>query len=166
MPIPLLARFPRLRVPFEPRPVIAAGTAERHPVLAGDIAELDEVVTPEFTRYDRTAVREQNAYRRHHLVLLCGSAVLSALGGVQALLPGQRWPGVVLTIVGVLLATSSRWARERGSLDAYLNARVRAERLRALYFRYLARAGAYAGEDRARALRRAVLAVRAGREPQ
>jgi hypothetical protein len=166
MPIALLARFPRLRARSVPSRVIPAGIAESYPLLAGDIAELDEVVTPVFDAYDRKALGEQNAYRRQHVTVLCGSAVLTALGGVQALLPGQRWPGLMLTVVGVLLSTSSKWARERASLNAFLDARIRAERLRAMYFRYLARTGPYAGEDRAVALRRAVLAVKAGQEPQ
>lgn len=166
MPIALLARFPRLRDRSVSQPVVPAHVVDRHPVLAEDLARLDEVVTPEFTAYDRKAGREQNAHRRQQVFILCGSALLTTLGGVQALLPDQRWPSLLLTIAGVVLATSSRWASERASLDGYLNARIRAERLRALYFRYLARVGPYAGPGRVTALRRAVLAVRAGREPE
>jgi hypothetical protein len=43
---------------------------------------------------------------------------------------------------------------------------VKAERLRALYFRYLSRTGPYAREDRELALRRAVLAIEADKEPE
>lgn len=45
-------------------------------------------------------------------------------------------------------------------------ARAKAERLRALYFHYLSRTGPYAGRDRDLALSRAVLAIRADKEPE
>ncbi|GLY00315.1 MULTISPECIES: DUF4231 domain-containing protein [Actinoplanes] len=166
MPVALFARFPRLFHRPQHRPVIPPGTAERHPVLAGDLADLESLVTPVFTDYDQRAQHEQNTYRRQQLLILCGAAAITVLGGVQALFPGQRWPGLLLTVAGVLLATSSQWARERASLQDYLDFRVRAERLRALYFRYLTRVGPYSGPDRRRALRRAVLAVRTGKEPE
>jgi hypothetical protein len=166
MSIALLARFPRLRSRSESSPpVVPTDVAEQYPVLADDIDQLNRVVAPDFTAYDRKAIREQNRYRRQQVLIVCGSALLTALGGVQALLPDHRWPGLLLIIAGVVLASSSRWAKERASLNAYLDARVRAERLRALHFRYLARVGPYAAPDRVTALRRAVLAVKAGREP-
>jgi hypothetical protein len=146
--------------------VIPPGLRADYPALADDLAVLDEIVTPEFARCDLDALRDQNAHRRQQVIVLVGSAVVTALGGIQALVPGQRWPGIVLAVAGVLLATSTNWAKERSSLDDYLRARIRAERLRAQYFRYLARIGPYAGDDRTDALRLAVLAVRAGREPQ
>lgn len=137
-----------------------------YPALADDLALLDELVAPAFARWDKTAMRDQNAYRRQGVLVLIGSAAVTALGGIQALAPGQRWPGLVLAGAGILLATSSQWARERDSLDGYLQARLKAERLRALHFRYLARTGAYAGDDRAEALALAVLAVERGKEPK
>ncbi|GAA2581929.1 hypothetical protein GCM10010435_69360 [Winogradskya consettensis] len=166
MPLSLLARFPKLRTPAEPYPVIPPDARERYPELADDLTELAAVVEPVFSAYDRQALKEQNAYRRQQVLVLLGSALVTTLGGIQALVPGQRWPGLVLALAGVLLATSSQWARERASIDEYLQARVRAERLRALHFRYLARVGPYAGPDRLVALRRAVIAVKAGKEPE
>ena len=165
MALPLLARFPRLRDPAVSFPVIPPATRAEYPALADDLAALDTVVSPEFSRYDLAALRDQNRHRRQQMLVLLGSAVVTGLGGIQAALPDHRWPGVALAVAGVLLATSSQWARERGTLDGYLDARIKAERLRALYFRYLSHTDPYAGDDRTAELRRAVLAVRAGKEP-
>jgi hypothetical protein len=166
MALPLLARFPRLRDPAPSGPVIPPTARATYPALADDLDTLGEVVSPEFTRLDATALRDQNRHRRQQVLVLLGSAVITALGGTQAALPDARWPGVALAVAGVLLATSSRWANEQGNLDSYLAARVKAERIRALYFRYLSRTGPFAGDDRIIALRHAVLEVRAGNEPR
>jgi len=166
MDLPLFARRPRLRDPSTSHPVLPATTRTDYPALADDVDILEQVVTPEFARNDVTALRDQNRYRRQQVLVLLGAAVVSGLGGVQAALPDARWPGAALAATSVLLATSSRWAGEQGSLDGYLAARVRAERLRALYFRFLSRTGPYAGPDRTAALQRGVVAVRAGKEPE
>jgi hypothetical protein len=166
MALPLLARFPRLRDPAPSGPVIPPTARATYPALADDLDTLGQVVTPEFARLDGAALRDQNRHRRQQVLVLLGSAVITALGGIQAALPDARWPGLALAVAGVLLATSSRWAREQSNLDSYLGARVKAERLRSLYFQYLSRTGSYAGEDRVATLRHAVLAIRAGNEPR
>jgi hypothetical protein len=164
--VPLLKRFPRLRPPSSPWPPIAPGQQDEYPALADDLAVLAEVATPEYHRWDETALRDQNAYRRQQVLVLLGSAAVTALGGIQALAPEQRWPGLVLAVAGIFLATSSQWARESASLTGYLQARLRAERLRALHFQYLARIGPYARDDRREALLAAVRAIRSGKEPK
>ncbi|MEV4074067.1 DUF4231 domain-containing protein [Nonomuraea fuscirosea] len=165
-PPPLLARFPALRAPAASAPVIPAGRKAGYPALAADFEVLDRELTPVFERYDVEAMRDQNRYRRQQVLILLGSAMITGLGGLQAVLPEQHWPAVLVTVIGVALATSTRYARESETLDRYLAARARAERLRALYFGYLARTGAFAGEDRELALGRAVLAIEAGEEPE
>jgi hypothetical protein len=166
MDLSLLARRPRRRNPSFSYPVLPDTVRGNYPALAEDLEVLERELTPTFAGYDLQALRDQNRYRRQQVLLLGGAAVVTALGGIQAALADARWPGVALTVVGVLLATSSRWAGEQESLDGYLSARVKAERLRSLYFRYLSRTGPYAGPERTAALRRAVLAVRAGKEPE
>jgi hypothetical protein len=166
MDLSLLARRPHLRGPTTSHPVLPADARTVYPALAEDVDILEQIVTPEFTRYDISALRDQNRYRGQQVLLMLGAVVVTGLGGIQAALPDARWPGAALAVVAVLLATSGRWAGEQGSLDGYLAARVKAERLRALYFRYLSRTGPFAGPDRTAALRRAVLAVRAGKEPE
>jgi hypothetical protein len=162
---PLFARFPRLRSQLSSRPVIPVEKRAAYPNLAGDFDVLDRVVAPAFRDSDRAALHNQNRYRRQQVAVLLGSVIASGLGGLQAVFPDQRWPGVLLTALGIGLAASSRVTSEVGALDAYLTERVKAERLRMLHFRFLSRTGRYADADREIALRRAVVAIQAGREP-
>ena len=69
-------------------------------------------------------------------------------------------------MLGVLLTGVSQAAGELKTLDRFLTERVKAERLRAMYFRFLSRTGRYRGDDRVSVLRRAVLAVERGEEPK
>lgn len=165
MKLPLLVRFPSLRSPKSSSPVIPPEDRAAYPSLADDFALLDRVVAPVFYRSDEAALRYQNRYRRQQVVILLGSAVVSTLGGLQAIFPDQRWAGVLLTVLGIVLAASSRAAGELATLTNYLTERVKAERLRALYFRFLSRTGTYADSQRDAAVRRAVIAIEAGREP-
>jgi hypothetical protein len=87
------------------------------------------------------------------------------LGGLQAVMPDQRWPGLLLVVLGLVLTAIGRTAGELGTFERFLNERVKAERLRAMHFRYLSRTGRYAPPDRAVVLERAVLAVKDGEEP-
>jgi hypothetical protein len=166
MALQLLARLPSLRSPQTSPPVIPAETRQAYPTLAADFAALDEAVGDAFHGSDRAALRYQNRYRRQQVTILVGSVVTSGLGGLQALLADQRWPGVLLVLLGGALAASSRVTSELGAQNEYLAERVKAERLRALHFRFLSRTGRYAGGDRDVALRRAVLAIQSGREPR
>jgi hypothetical protein len=163
----IVARFPRLRLrlPEEPEPIIPTDEAGRYPALADDIGVLDKEVGRTFAISERAARVAQNRYRRQQVVILLGSAVLSGLGGLQAVFPDHRWLGLVLVVVGVLLTGASQAAGELKTLDCFLTERVKAERFRAMYFRYLSRTGRYRGEDRVGVLRRAVLAVERGEEP-
>ena len=164
MALPLFRRFPRLRAPASD-PVLKAEHAVRYPALAADLAVLDEVVTPAFAELDEAALRDQNRYRRQQVVVLLGSALATGLGGLQAVFPGQRWPGVLLGLFGIAVAFSSHLADEGKTQAGYLEARVRAERLRALYFRYASMTGRYAGADRLLTLRGDVLSIQRGKEP-
>lgn len=166
MALPLFARVPSLRSPRSSPPVIPDETRQAYPTLSTDFAVLDRVVGPAFHESDRAALRHQNSYRRQQVTILVGSVVASGLGGLQALLTDQRWPGAVLALLGVALAASSRATSESDSQNEYLVERVKAERLRALHFRFLSRTGQYADERRDMALRRAVIAIQAGREPR
>ena len=161
----ILTRFPRLRLRPRVAPVIAPGAARRYPALADDLRILDEVVGPAFAASERAALLAQNRYRRQQVVLLLGSAALTGLGGLQAVLPSERWPSLGLAVLAVVLTAVSRAAGELKALECFLDQRVKAERLRAMYFRYLSRTGRYRTDDRVNVLRRAALAVERGEEP-
>jgi hypothetical protein len=162
----LLRRFPTVRSTGVSTPVLPHDVAARYPGLADDIAVLDDLVGPDFADSDRKALRYQNTYRRQQVVLILGATLLSGLGGLQAALTDQRWPGILLTVLGLALAGLGQTAGELKTFERFLDERVKAERLRAMYFRYLSRTGRYTGSDRTKVLRRAVLAVKAGQEPR
>jgi uncharacterized protein DUF4231 len=163
-----LALFARLRVlsPKESHPVIPTAERARYPALAEDFAVLDDVVAKAFEKSDLSALRNQNRYRNQQLLALGGSVITSGLGGLQALLADRHWPGIALAVCGALLALSSALMRELRTQQAYLAERVKAERLRALHFRFLSRTGGFGDADRVGNLRRAVLDIEAGKEPR
>ncbi|MCV2489834.1 DUF4231 domain-containing protein [Geodermatophilus sp. YIM 151500] len=146
-------------------PVIPDHKRVSYPSLAPDFQVLDREVTAAFVEADLAALRRQNRYRRQQVIILLGSAALTGLGGLQALCADQHWPGLLLAVLGVLLAATGRATRELDDLNGYLTERVKAERLRALHFLFLSRTGPYAGADREADLRRAVVAIRFGKEP-
>jgi hypothetical protein len=133
--------------------------------LVEDIALADDLVSAAFEEADRAALVHQNRYRRQQVVIILGTALLSGLGGLQAVLPDQRWPGVVLIVLGLVLTFVGRTAGELGTFERFLDERIKAERLRSAYFRYLSRTGRYKKADRASQLRRAVVAIKKGEEP-
>ncbi len=164
MTLALFTRFPRLRARAQSWPVIPPGVDDEFPTLQEDLAVLHEDVTPAYSTYDAEALKEQNSHRLQQVVLLVGSALTSGLGGIQAMVSDQRWPGILLGGLGFVLGVFGIWVKRHGALDRYLHARLRAERLRALHFRYLARSGSYSGDSRRDALREAVSAIGEGRE--
>jgi hypothetical protein len=78
----------------------------------------------------------------------------------------QRWPGLVLGLLGALLAVLSTAVGELKALEHFMAERVKAERLRSACFRFLSRTGRFAGPDRDSVLRRVVNTIRSGEEPE
>jgi Protein of unknown function (DUF4231) len=161
----LLVRFPSWRAPRRSWPPITPEAVTDYPELADDISVVDQVVGPAFREADLAAQRHQNRYRRQQVVVLVGSALLSGFGGLQAVFPEERWPGLLLALVGALLAVLSSAVNDLNALDGFMTERVKAERLRSACFRFLSRTGLYTDENRVSVLRRAVLSIRAGEEP-
>jgi hypothetical protein len=161
----LLVRFPSLRTPGTSWPPVPPKTADDYPELAADIATAEQEVGPAFREADLAALRHQNRYRRQQVVLVLGSALLTGFGGLQAVFLHQRWPGLVLGLLGALLAVLSTAVNELNALEGFMSERVKAERLRSVCFRFLSRTGRYAGADRVSVLRRVVNTIRSGEEP-
>jgi len=162
----LFVRFPTLRQSIQSNPIMDPEAAADYRQLADDISAADEIVASAFADSDREALLSQNRYRRQQVVIILGTALLSGLGGLQAVLPDQRWPGILLIVLGLTLTFFGRAAGELDTLDTFLDERVKAERLRSAYFRYLSRTGRYQSADRTTQLRRAVVAIKKGEEPE
>jgi hypothetical protein len=75
-------------------------------------------------------------------------------GAVQAELPNEWWTGVVVSTIGASTTAVTTVARRQGALDSYLQARLRAERLRSLYVGFIAGAPGAGGASRHERLRR------------
>src|SRR5689334_11438870 len=119
-------RFTRARIRSEP--VVPVELADAYPALADDIRVLDEVVGESFRRADCAAMVNQHRYRRQHVLILLGSTLLTGFGGLQAVAPHQKWPGLLLFLVGLAVTWLSRTAGELGTLDVLLDERMKAER--------------------------------------
>lgn len=160
----LPVRFPRLRGQFSSAPIVPAETGARYPKLAADLRVLDHEVAPAFAAYDGAALRYQSTYRRQQLFIILGAFLLTVLYGLQAVFQAQSWIGlVVLPVLFLLTIGLPAWTT--ASPTYYLDARLKAERLRALFFRFLSRTAPYVGAERELALRDAVFDISEGNEP-
>ena len=166
MPISFLARFPTLRGQFSSWPIIPEVERSRYPELEADFAVLDRVLMPVFGKYDQEALRDLNSHRRLQVVLILEATFVSVLGGLQAIYAEQRWPSVVIALLVILFAVGTISAGDGQSEAASMSSRLKAERLRSLFFAYLSGTGPYGCPDRQAALGRAVVAIEMGWEPE
>jgi SLOG in TRPM, prokaryote len=154
--IPPLLVWPRLRVPDPPAAQLAGpGATNEYPLLADAIREAEQVVAPAFEDCDATAHREQNRHRLFTVLALGGGLATMVAGALQSWLSSSAWPGVVVAALGAATTALTTVARRQGALDLYLDARLRAEALRALYFEHISRepaAGEFERMERLRAL--------------
>jgi hypothetical protein len=137
--VAILAVWPRLRLrPAPPPPPLGIDAALRYPALASGIDDAQRIVYPAFAACDVAAGREQNRYRWFLVLAIIGGLLTTVFGALQTWLHSTPWPGVVVATLGAATSAVSTVARRQGSLDAFLAARLRAERLRSLYFEYVA----------------------------
>jgi SLOG in TRPM, prokaryote/Protein of unknown function (DUF4231) len=152
--IALLSGAPRLRVPPDGHgPPVAADAARRYPHLRRQLAEAATVVVPALDACDRQALVHQNRHRWFTVLAIVGGMLTTVFGALQAWLQSAPWPGVVVVTLGAATSALVVVARRQGSLHQYLVARVRAERLRSLYFEYVAEPPPADDATRARRLR-------------
>jgi hypothetical protein len=136
----VLSVLPRPRLRLDPPgPLLGPRADDRYPALRTRIDEADRIVFPAFAALDITARAEQNRYRWFTMLALLGGLFTTMFGALQAWLSSQQWPGVVVATVGAATSALTTVARRQGSLQTYLTARIRAERLRSLYFEHLAK---------------------------
>jgi hypothetical protein len=135
----LLSVLPRFHLPVAPpAPLLGMGAAQRYPQLQQRIEEADRLVFPAFVTFDVEARREQNRYRWFTTLAILGGLLTTVFGALQAWLRSDPWPGVVVATLGAATSALTTVARRQGSLHNYLTARLRAERLRSLYFEHVA----------------------------
>jgi hypothetical protein len=137
--IAILSDWPRLRLRTSPpSPPLGVDAALRFPALAPGIDDAQRVVYPAFAECDIAAGREQNRYRWFLVLAIIGGLLTTVFGALQTWLHSTPWPGVVVATLGAATSAVSSIARRQGSLDSFLAARIRAERLRSLYFEFVA----------------------------
>jgi heme exporter protein D len=127
-----------LDVTDQSRPLTLEAAADQYRHLAPALRELQAVVVPLYDECNTEALLEQNRHRRQQVLLLIGALITTSFGSIQAALAGSVWPGIVVAVVAAATSAVSSVGRRSASLDRYLEFRRRAERLRSLYFRYLA----------------------------
>ncbi len=166
----LFRRFPRIRLKYTSSPLIPAEVAQNYPQFLNDFAILEDVLLPVYWQFDEQAVQAQNRYRGFAVVLLSSTALLAMLGCVRLALSqgaNNSLAGtslyVAATILAVFVGVFSQGARFLRTRSHYLDARRKAERLRALYFAYLGKRDNFAIDDecaRQRMLRQCVLEIK------
>src|SRR5262245_20569536 len=163
--VAVLGVLPRFRSPSTPPPPpLSVADAGRYPLLRSRVAEAERVIYPAFAQWDLKASREQNLHRWYSLLAIVGALLTTTAGAAQVWLQSVTWPGVAVAGFGAMTSALTTVARRQGTLHNFLDARTRAERLRALYFNHLAQPpgdGRTAASDQ-RDLERKVLQLTSG----
>ncbi len=155
--IQIFRRLPKLNWQIgENRPFIPPDEQSKYPELVEDMKLLDQHLMPEFYELDSKALRLQNQFWLEQLALLVGSALAAILGAVQIAVIQSPIPGILETLVTVILAAITYRVQAYKAQRAYFTNRLAAETLRGEYYLFLGRIDAYADERN----RRAVLARR------
>jgi hypothetical protein len=165
--IALFTRWPRFRAKINRKPLFESAEADEYPALKHDLGTVAAVINPWYMEYDATAQDAQNSFWRQQVALIIVTALTAGFGAVQAAYSHQIWPGIVVAVLGVLSAAVAGLGEERAAQRTYLEQRVRAERLRALAFTFLAELPPFTGnnDEKRSELVNAVTAIREGREP-
>jgi len=164
----VLRRLPALRwrPPDPHRMVVDLEVQRRYPALARDLAFLNDHLMDAFRTCDSEALRLQRVFHLSNLAAITGSLVATILGVAQAAgVAGRLWVGLAETVLAAVLGGGVLLSAARGAQRRYYDNRLKAERLRAEYFLFLARQQPYAADatrDRALAERVAAIATAGG----
>ncbi|MFT7838910.1 hypothetical protein Q5530_22445 [Saccharothrix sp. BKS2] len=145
---------PRFRPP-DPHPVVDPGYVLDYPRLADAIHEANQLVAPALHECEVAALRARERARLLVALAIAAGFATTLFAALQVWLRDVPWPGVLLAASGAVAAVLAVVARHGEDPDA----RLRAERLRTLYFDHLAAPPAADDaerEERARELSAAV----------
>jgi hypothetical protein len=162
--IPLFKRFPTFRVASREDDLVKPEARDKYPAFAGDFKTLDGELMPNFRGFDNEAIRNQNTYRGMYIILILGGAIVTIFGILQIAFLDTVWIGIAGSIVAFGLAAVTSLLSQLKYQKRYLNARLRAERLRSEYFLFLGRIDHYSAQDRVQNLRQRVAEIEAGGE--
>jgi hypothetical protein len=114
--------------------VIDPGYVLDYPLLADAIHEANQVVAPALHECEVAALKSRERARLLLVLAIAAGFGATVSAALQLWLRDEPWPGVLLAVSGAAAAVLAVVAR--GGEDP--EAKVRAERLRALYFDHLA----------------------------
>ena len=157
----LLARLPRLRryPPIgdswpDDWPIVRPEQLGEYPALADDLKVWLEELEPRFRQLDHRARVLENQFWRQHVALILGGLVATAFGAVQAAKGGGiGWLAAAQAVLTGVLAGLTVLVRSRRAQQGYLDARLKAERIKSEFFLFLASAGTYTDDARVERLR-------------
>jgi Protein of unknown function (DUF4231) len=158
----LLVVWPRAR--FRPfvEPLLPPTAATDFPFLGPRIAVAEKLISSPFTECDRDAQIEQNRWRGFTVLALAGGLATTVFGAMQAWLQ-SAWPGVIVVTAGAATTAVTTLAKRQGSYDQYRDQRLRAERLRSIYYEYLVATDADADRSKESKLQLDVALARYGK---
>lgn len=142
----LFRRVPKLRASSS-YPLLPPGVVKEFAALAPDIKVLEEKLFRQFEALDVAALKSQNGFRLAQVLLIFGGLVGTLLGAIQAALPNAAWAGITEAILVAVLGLVFQAGGQLNFRQDYLDQRLKAERLRAECFFYLARVGQYSSLD-------------------
>ncbi len=157
----LLGRLPRLgrHPPVDDEwpddaPVVRPEQLAEYPALTDDLRVWIEEVDQTLKKLYHRARILQNQFWRQHVALILGGLVATAIGAVQAAKGG----GIALlaaaqAVLTGVLAGLTVVVRSRRAQHGYLDARLKAERIKSEFFLFLAGAGGYESDARVARLR-------------
>lgn len=152
----LFKQRPRLRpLPKELEPLIEDTT--RYPALQADFQILEDILVPSYHKYDREAIRLQNAHWWTYIILIAGGAIATILGILQLAISVEGI-GIAGAIVAALLGSTTLALNAFHYQERYMSNRLVAEELRGEYFLFLGHLDEYkvTGEERIERLRERV----------
>lgn len=165
----LFRRVPKLRAPTS-YPVLPPGVEEKDEfkILSPDIDFLRSNLFGEFEKLDNAALERQHGFRLGQFLMILGGLIATVLGSIQAALH-SHWAGIAEAGLVAALVVLFQINGDLNLKQDYLDQRLKAERLRAECFFFLARVGGYSELNEAKSrdlLERRVKLIRTGSAQQ